>query len=435
MNDKKRNLLTVLGPGMLVAATGVGAGDLATGALTGEKLGVAVLWAVLLGAALKFLLNEGLARWQLATGDTLLEGVARRLGPAAMWAFLAYLLVWTFLVALALMNACGVTFHAILPLTDANRDRVYYGFLHSLAAVVLVRWGGYRLFEKLMGACIVVMFVVVVATAVALRPAGSTVLKGLLVPTIPEFGDGGLAWTIALMGGIGGTVTILCYGYWIREEGRAGEDDLGACRIDLGAGYLMTAVFGLSMVMIGSRIDVEGNGSRLIVNLADRLHQTFGPAARWAFLAGAWGAVFSSLLGVWQSVPYIFADVCSLLSAGRRRRSRLQAGEEEAAPPLALIDKEGRPPVSTASRAYRGYLYALATIPAIGLVFIEFRTVQKTYAILGAAFMPMVAAALLALNGRSRWIGPRWKNTWWVNAILVATLGLSLAATVLAAVM
>ena len=57
-----RRLLLIIGPGLLVAATGVGAGDLATGAFTGNQLGVAVLWAVVLGAVLKFVVNEGLAR-------------------------------------------------------------------------------------------------------------------------------------------------------------------------------------------------------------------------------------------------------------------------------------------------------------------------------------------------------------------------------------
>ena len=51
----------------LVAATGVGAGDLATATLTGAHLGTAILWAVLIGAGLKFVLNEALTRWQLAT--------------------------------------------------------------------------------------------------------------------------------------------------------------------------------------------------------------------------------------------------------------------------------------------------------------------------------------------------------------------------------
>ena len=40
--------------------------------------------------------------------------------------------------------------------------------------------------------------------------------------------------------------------------------------------------------------------------------------------------------------------------------------------------------IDTASRTYRWFLYALATVPMIGLFLIEFRTVQKTYAILGA---------------------------------------------------
>ena len=67
---KKKNLLAIIGPGILVAATGIGAGDLATAAFTGTSLGLAILWAVVLGAFFKYILNEGLTRWQLATGDS-----------------------------------------------------------------------------------------------------------------------------------------------------------------------------------------------------------------------------------------------------------------------------------------------------------------------------------------------------------------------------
>ncbi len=85
MAAKKTPLLAIIGPGILVAATGVGAGDLATGAMAGSILGLGVLWAVVLGAGLKFVLNEGLARWQLATGSTLLEGRVAHLGRAVAW--------------------------------------------------------------------------------------------------------------------------------------------------------------------------------------------------------------------------------------------------------------------------------------------------------------------------------------------------------------
>ena len=98
MSGKLRNLLAVVGPGILVAATGVGAGDLATASFTGSALGLAVLWAVVLGAFLKFVLNEGLARWQLATGETLLEGAVDRFGRPVQWIFLGYLVSLVFLV-------------------------------------------------------------------------------------------------------------------------------------------------------------------------------------------------------------------------------------------------------------------------------------------------------------------------------------------------
>lgn len=51
--EKSRRFLIIIGPGMLTAATGVGAGDLATGSFAGSLLGTAILWAVIVGAVLK----------------------------------------------------------------------------------------------------------------------------------------------------------------------------------------------------------------------------------------------------------------------------------------------------------------------------------------------------------------------------------------------
>jgi Mn2+/Fe2+ NRAMP family transporter len=267
---KKFSVITLIGPGLLVAATGVGASDLATGAFAGTKLGLAVLWAVIVGAGLKFLLNEGLARWQLATGETLLEGCVAHFGRPLQWGFLVYLLTWSYFVGSALMSAIGMTAHALVPLFEPETDKIIYGLLHSGIAVALVGLGSYRLFSKVMGACIAIMFVVVITTAIALRPSWQDVCAGLFVPTIPDV-KGSLAWTIALMGGVGGTLTVLCYGYWSREEGRQGIDDLQVCRIDLVTGYTMTAFFGIAMVIIGSRIHVSGGGATLVVDLAELL--------------------------------------------------------------------------------------------------------------------------------------------------------------------
>ena len=404
---KTPSFIAIIGPGILVAATGVGAGDLATATFTGAKLGTAIMWAVVVGAALKYVLNEGLTRWQLATGTTLLEGSVQHLGRWVQWGFAAYLIIWSYLVAMALMSACGVGAHAIFPIFEnAVTGKIVFGVAQSLIAVGLVSWGGYKLFEKVMSCCIGLMFVTVVVTAIAMRPPWGEVVRGLVVPAIPDFRGEGLEWTIALLGGVGGTLTVLCYGYWIREEGRTGPKDLGICRLDLGVGYGMTAVFGLSMVLVGSQLgDVEGRGAGLIVNIANTLEQTFGnfgPLARWAFLVGAWGAFFSSLLGVWQSVPYLFTDFWGLV-----RHPEKQA--------------DG-PRVDTKSLPYRAYLFAIAVVPITGLFLFDFRSAVKVYAIVGACFIPMLAAGLLYLNGNAKLVGQANRNTRMTTAVLGVTL-------------
>jgi Mn2+/Fe2+ NRAMP family transporter len=374
-----------------LAATGVGAGDLAISTIVGSRLGTVVLWAVVLGAFLKFVVTEGLARWQLATGNTFLEGLVHKAGPITIWVFLPYLLLWSFFIGSAMMSACGIALLAIVPIFDnPDHGKIVFGMGASVVGIGLVLKGGYKLFEKIMGVCIAIMFVTVVVTAGILWPGTGTVLQGLFVPTIPDFSGSGLTLTIGLIGGVGGTLTVLCYGYWLREEGRTAPDTLWTCRVDLGAGYAMTAIFGIAMVIVGSTVEIEGQGTTLLVTLADRLEGPLGVWGKWMFLIGAFGAVFSSLLGVWQSVPYLFADCWRLL----RERPDPDA-------PAIMVDTSGLP--------YRTYLVVLGVIPMIGL-FWSFQEVQVLYTVTGALFFPFLALALLIWNGRSDWVGIQFKN-------------------------
>jgi Mn2+/Fe2+ NRAMP family transporter len=385
---KPGSLVLMIGPGLLLAATGVGGGDLATGSFVGGLLGTAVLWAVLVGAFLKYVVTEGLARWQLATGETFVEGARRYLGPAVIWVFLPYLVLWSFFVGSAQMSATGVTLHAILPVfADAELGKIVFGIAAGIVGVVLVWFGGYRLFEHVMKICIALMFVTVLVTAALLWPGTGAVLEGLVVPRIPDAGGEGVGWTVALIGGVGGTLTVLCYGYWLREEGVTRPEELRVCRIDLATGYLMTAAFGIAMVIVGSSVRVEGSGAELLVTLSDRLEASLGSVGKWLFLIGTFGAVFSSLLGVWQSVPYLFADCWGLV------RHRTGAA----------------PRVDTRALPYRIYLLAIATVPMIGLAF-SFREVQRLYTVIGALFFPALALALLVFNGRSSWVGAAFRN-------------------------
>lgn len=408
----RRSVWSVIGPGLAVAATGVGAGDLALGAIAGSRIGLGVLWAVVVGALFKWVLTEGLARFQLATGETLLEGVLSRAPRAAGWAFLAYLACWSWFVGSALISACGIAAQALFPWVcdDPERGRILLGVLHSMAGLALVWIGGYRAIERALALAVGLMALTVLVTAVRLGPDPVSVLAGL-VPRLSE-GEGALAWTVALVGGVGGTVTILCYGYWIREHRREGAEELRLCRLDLAAGYAVTALFGMAMVVIGSGVELEGGGVRLILALAERLVEPLGEGGRMLFLAGAWAAVFSSLLGVWQAVPYLFADTLRLVRARR-----------------PIPTSELRAATAANSRAYRAYLVALALVPMLGLV-LRFERVQLYYGLVGASFLPLLALALLLLNGRRSLVGAL-RNRGATTLALIATLAFFAVAAIL----
>ena len=59
----------LVGPGLVVAATGVGAADLVATLVAGSKFGYALLWAVVVGCVMKIVLVEGAGRysWPPAT--------------------------------------------------------------------------------------------------------------------------------------------------------------------------------------------------------------------------------------------------------------------------------------------------------------------------------------------------------------------------------
>jgi Mn2+/Fe2+ NRAMP family transporter len=375
-----------------------------------------------LGALLKWTVNEGLARWQLVTGTTLLEGAAQHVGRWAIWLFLGYLVFWSFFVASALMNACGAAMHALVPWQGPAADRIVYGIAHSMLSLVLIHVGGFRWFERVMSGCVAVMFAVIVTAAIAIRPDWQGVGEGLLVPRIPGARDG-LSWTLALIGGVGGTVTVLSYGYWIREEGRAGVEEIRTCRLDLACGYGMTALFGLGMVIVGSSfLDLAGDpnkGTAFIIDLGKQLEGRLGPfgaLGRWGFVIGAWCAVASSMLGVWQSVPLLFAD------AWRLRQP--PPGDPASAPRAAA---QRTVPSALPRRPYLLFQLALATIPAVSL-WTNFVRMQQLYSIVGAFFIPILAAVLLVLNRRRHLGGQR--SGWLIQAVLLAALLFFLVAAI-----
>ena len=369
---RRRDLLRVVGPGIVVAATGVGAGDLIAAAKAGATYGLPVLWAALAGALLKYVLTEGIARYQLATGESVLAGWARSFGRPLQIYLLAYFAVWGFLVAAALMSACGLAAHALAPWLPVPA----WAVIHSIGAFLLVTVEGYPAFERVMKWATGAMVLGLIGTAALLAPPPGALLAAC-VPVVPP---GGTLLVAGVIGGVGGTVTLLSYGFWMREKRWRGASWLPAVRVDLSIAYGLTGLFGAALVVLGavvlhpSGLTVEGSGAA--VQMATMLGKRLGRSGELLFLIGFWAAVATSIVGVWQGVPYLFAEFAALL--------------------------RGRPPgeVSTHGAAYRGALVYLTFPPMILLLLGRPVWLVVAYAALGSLFMPLLAGTLLWLNRR-----------------------------------
>ena len=394
-----RGYLTILGPGIAIAATGVGAGDMVTAAVSGAKFGYTVVWAAVVGALLKFVLNEGLARWQLATGTTLLEGWVQRLGRWAQWYFLVYLVFWSFVIGGALSSACGLAAHAIAPVLSVKA----WAIAHSLAAAAIVLIGGYQQFERLMKVFIGFMFVALIGCACCAVPPVAAVKQAIVQTSLP---DGSAKCVLGVIGGVGGTLTLMAYGYWMRERRWEGAGWARAVRFDLGVAYALTGVFGIAVMVLASEVlhtrgvTIEGKGG--VLKMANMLGDVIGPIGDWTFRFGFWAAVTTSMLGVWQGVPYLFCDFLGLMKR--------------------LPDDQRNAQLSHRSVWYRSYLVWLAIPPLALLHFDKPVGLIVIYSVVGALFMPFLAATLLYMNSRRDWVGDRLRNGWLTNALLILSL-------------
>ena len=366
----------------------------------GARYGVVLLWGIALGAFFKFVLSEGIARWQLATGATVVEGWAEHLPGWVKVYFGAYLVLWTVAVSAALTNATGL---GIANLTAGRISQPWGAVAHSLIGFLFVWFGGYDRFEKLMKGLVGVMgFSILFCAAMTLHEPGPA-LRGLLVPTIPA-GSG--TYVLSIIGGIGGSITMLSYNYWMREENISGPTYLGFVRGDVAIAYVFTAVFGMSVMLIAYQAfylpGIAISDAQAVPKMAEMLGTQLGRLGVYAYSVGFWAAVFASLLGVWQSVPYLYADCYGIFThAPHAARQEL---------------------TKVTSLPYRLALVFLTLAPLPFAFVRRPLVIIVAYTIVGSLFVPFLAATLLYLNNRVRWTTPVPHNHWTTNAVLIAIL-------------
>ena len=225
--------------------------------------------------------------------------------------------VWGFVYGATAMSASALPLAALVPqlpvLGDvgwiADMPFIVYAILSGLIGAGLVWVGRYHALEKIVAVLVGLMFLTVVGAAVVTLPNLGEVLGGL-VPRIPE---GGLVYTLSIAGGVGGTITLAAYGYWLKEKGWSTPRWMRVMRIDNAMAYVISGIFVIAMLVVGAELLYSSSiaideGDRGLLDLAEVLASRYGTAFSWMFLIGFWASSFSSVLGVWNGVSVMFAD-------------------------------------------------------------------------------------------------------------------------------
>lgn len=315
-----------LGPGLVVAATAIGASHLVLAPTAGARFGYALLWVIVLSHLFKYPAFEAGPRYAVAAGESLLDGYARVPGPRG-WA------LWTFLVGTVvqgvtvLAGVLGVAASVAAAAVPALPFPAWSAVLGIVVAALLATGGfdGLSALAKLMLGVLAAMTLV----AFLATPPPVAAWRSLVVPAVPS---GAVVLVAALLGWMPTGIDVsVWHSIWAGErredwEARArdrGGDDGGTLRValtDMRLGYGLSLVLGVLFLVLGARVlrptGTVPEGAEVAITLARLYTDVLGEWILPLFLLAAFFGMFSTTYGVMEGFPRAFAATVARLRRG-----------------------------------------------------------------------------------------------------------------------
>ena len=293
--------LKQVGPGAVVAAAFIGPGTVTTCTVSGASYGYTLLWALLFSTISVIVLQSmasklGIVK-KVGLGEALREKYTGK-GVRILLAILVIGAVFIGNVAYETGNISGgiLGLQAIWPSLGKIPVAI---FVFAVAAGLLLS-GKYDIVEKVLTALVVLMGVLFLITAIAVKPNFGEVLKGLFVPRVPQMNR---AWFYVT--GLIGT-TVVPYNIYLhasssaKKWGKDGDKD-EALKTSLTDSILSIGLGGIiSMcIVITAAVCYDGSGTAAIASgkaMAEQLKPILGSWATVAFGIGLFAAGMSSAI-------------------------------------------------------------------------------------------------------------------------------------------
>ncbi len=99
-------IFKLIGPGLILASSIVGSGELIATTVLGAENGYTLLWLIVLSCLIKIVVQNELGRYAIGTGETTLEAFDRVPGPRLLVGWMVW--CWFFMVMFTLMQVGGM---------------------------------------------------------------------------------------------------------------------------------------------------------------------------------------------------------------------------------------------------------------------------------------------------------------------------------------
>ena len=297
-----------LGPGLVVALTWLGAGDLVDSAVAGGNYGYTLMWAMALALFVRFVFVSIIAKYQLCNqhGESVLSGLKRV--HAAMPLFVAVVaVIFGHIYGSFLVRGLGLASEALFRFGDPFA----WSAVWVTAAAVFVYRGLYRRLEAVFYVFLALLGVSVIGVAAWSGPDPVAAAKGVLLFDVPEQQGsyGALLVITSLIGAVGGSIANLLYPYFIQQKGWRGPRFRRVQLYDLAFGVGVLVFLNLSVWTIGAEVlHARGETIESLADLAKLLTIALGDLGAPIFYVGVFAAVYSSVIGMAMGFGYLVTD-------------------------------------------------------------------------------------------------------------------------------
>ena len=329
-----RGIVRLIGPGLILASSIVGSGELIATTVLGAENGYILLWLIVMSCLVKTVVQNELGRYAIGTGRTTLEAFNDVPGPRFKVSWLVWM--WCAMVTFTLFQV-GAMLGGIAEILNRTFPSVpltaFVWLLAGLTMILLVV-GKYVLVERIAMGLVVSFTALTVSCCFLLFKLPQyfdwgEVLNGLTFQP-PE---GGMATAVAAFGitGVGATELVM-YPYWCIEKGYARyagrrEDStawtaraLGWIRV-MGFDVLFSMVVytfaTVAFYFLGAGV-LKGmglipEGSEMVRVLSSIYTETLGGWSFGLFMVGAFAVLYSTVFASTAAHCRVWADLIGML--------------------------------------------------------------------------------------------------------------------------